>query len=333
MKAAPVIQALGAFSDNFVIHTGQHTDSKMSEIVMAQLGLKPHVMLPHGNVQEMKSNILKQFAEHDPEAVFVYGDVHSTLAGALAAHRDGRKLYHVESGLRSGDNGMPEEINRIVVDELSDVLFVTEQAGLDNLHREGFTDSSGIHFVGNTMIDSLKKVWESIPKKSTKQDKYILMTLHRPSNVDNGENLRKVLETVDAIGTTVIFPVHPRTKRLLGATNYKHIEFAEPMDYVNFVTAMAHAEAVVTDSGGVQEETTWLKVPCFTFRKNTERPCTISVGTNRLITNLDDLLPALSNGLEREAAIPEKWDGKAAERIAQIVNSEYSNLSAAEAGV
>ncbi|MCU1286855.1 MAG: UDP-N-acetylglucosamine 2-epimerase [Acidobacteriales bacterium] len=337
MKAAPVIQALNTFSENVVLHTGQHTDAKMSDVVMEQLGLKPDVTLPHGNVQEMKINILKQFAEYDPEAVFVYGDVHSTLAGALAANHDGRKLYHVEAGLRSGDNSMPEEINRIVVDELSDVLFVTEKAGLENLQREVFGDLSAIHFVGNTMIDSLQRVWKTIPAKDKPRRKYVLMTLHRPSNVDDRENLRKVLETVDAIGTTVVFPVHPRTKKLLDLADYKNIEFVEPMDYVNFVTHMGHAEAVITDSGGVQEETTWLRVPCFTLRKNTERPCTIEVGTNTLVTDLKELLPAvraaLADGYKSESAIPEKWDGKAGERIAQAVKAEYSLLSAAQAGV
>jgi UDP-N-acetylglucosamine 2-epimerase (non-hydrolysing) len=338
MKAAPVIEALNKFSDNVVIHTGQHTDANMSDAVMSQLGLKADVTLSHGNVQQMKKNILQQLDLHEVHGVFVYGDVHSTLAGALAAHCSGHKLYHVESGLRSGDNSMPEEINRIVVDELSDVLFVTEPAAMANLEKEGLiTPGTVTHFVGNTMIDSLKKIVEALPARNAQQNEgdYILMTLHRPSNVDDHESLKRILDAVESIGTKVIFPVHPRTRALLPKTGYRQINFIEPLLYSAFVSYMHHAKAVITDSGGVQEETTWLNVPCFTLRKNTERPCTIEVGTNMLITNLDllgqSVKKVIAEGVRKSARIPEKCDGRAAERIAEIVKSEYIPIALAQA--
>lgn len=350
MKVAPLHRAfVEAGIESKIVHTGQHYDAKMSDVFFNQLELpKPDYFLGVGGGADTQqtAKIMLEFepilAAEKPDVVLVVGDVNSTIACALVAVKEHVPLVHVEAGLRSGDRGMPEEINRILTDSISNQLFVTEQAGLDNLEKEG-VPSEKVQFVGNVMIDSLayyrsKADQLDLPASLGLTPKqYVLMTMHRPSNVDVEVGLRAILDIVKntAALRPVVFPVHPRTlnnmerfgllNELKSLTN---ITILEPQGYLEFLNLMSHAELIITDSGGIQEETTYLQVPCITFRASTERPVTVELGTNYLLSDLDpksvhDLVQNILNGQAKQGTIPPLWDGHAAERIAEILQEKY----------
>lgn len=328
-----------------LIHTGQHFDSKMSAIFFEQLNLRtPDYSLEiqaekrEDKIEKMILEIGKVLIQEKPDLVVVPGDVDSTYAGAIAAKLHNFKLAHLESGLRSFDNRMPEEVNRIAVDEISDLFFVTEQSGIDNLLKEGI-EKNKIHFVGNTMIDTLVNFDTEIRNIPILKDlnlaekQYILMTTHRPKNVDNKENLEVILSLASSLSKfiDVVLPLHPRTEKQIKTfaldqyiEGNARLHILEPLDYLAFHHLILHAQLVITDSGGIQEETTFRKVPCLTIRENTERPSTIELGTNELV-ELDEktifskveFILAEKNG---ECSIPPLWDGKATERIVSKLN-------------
>lgn len=341
MKVAPIHKALSATKryKPVLLHTGQHYDEKMSKVFFEELGLpEPDIYLGvgSGSHAEQTAKIMVEFEKvllkEIPDLVIVVGDVNSTLACSITAAKLLVPVAHVEAGLRSYDRSMPEEINRIVTDSVSDLLFVSEPSGVYNLMKEGVPDEK-IFFVGNVMIDSLvthvQKANESkiLDELGLKPKTYSLVTLHRPSNVDEKESLEKILRIFEAISqkSRVVFPVHPRTKKMLEQfglmkkANDIGAMLIEPQGYVPFLKLMKEAQLVLTDSGGVQEETTVLQVPCLTMRENTERPITIEVGTNLLVgTDEQEVIETamkVLNGQVKKGLIPEKWDGRAAERI------------------
>ena len=286
-----------------ILHTGQHFDHAMSQVFFDELKLdEPDIYLgTNGSTQvQMMADIMlkfeKELINYNPDIVLVPGDVNSSVACAFVASRNGFKLGHIESGLRSFDREMPEEINRILIDDLSDYFFVTEQSGLDHLLNEG-KNKNKIHFVGNTMIDSLvsfdEKINESdILNKLKVNSEYGLMTFHRPSNVDNIDSLNELIKTIECCSTNIqlVFPVHPRTEKNLkqfklweDLCKIDNLIIAPSLGYLDFMKLTKNAKLVITDSGGIQEETTFLQIPCLTIRENTERPITISSGTNELI--------------------------------------------------
>jgi UDP-N-acetylglucosamine 2-epimerase (non-hydrolysing) len=365
--------------ENVLVHTGQHYDEAMSDWFFADLNIpKPDVHLGAGSGSHavQMAEIMKRFEEvllrHRPNILIVVGDVNSTLACALVAAKtsfDGHGarplIAHVEAGLRSFDRCMPEEINRILTDHLADLLFVTEQSALDNLSREGIPKHK-IHLVGNTMIDSLLACRQKADLSTILDDlglrngkphskgtdhaaPYALLTLHRPSNVDDPQNFLNVLNGLDELTRSrpIIFPAHPRTQKRIadfGFERFFHrqnrvgdggkpctasangrISLIDPLGYLDFLCLMNHAELVVTDSGGIQEETTSLGVPCVTVRENTERPITVQVGTNVLAgTSVAGIRQAVRQQLESKAkgAVPETWDGKCAQRILDVICRE-----------
>lgn len=323
IKALPVYNALTG--NVKLIHTGQHYDYQMNQVFFDDLGLKdPDVNLGATTMSEImaKLNSLEK-----PDLVIVFGDVMSTLAGALYANENKIKLAHVESGLRSFDSSMPEEINRKIVDQLSDYLFVTEVSAIRNLHKEGIEGQ--IFYVGNTMIDTLSKYVGVAKEIDNQYGDYILVTLHRQSNVDDPLKLNKIVEFLKKISSIckIVFPVHPRTKRNLPNEIGDNILLIEPVGYIKFISLMINAKCVLTDSGGIQEETTWLNVPCITLRNNTERPVTIMEGTNTLANFDSDYIVRLImrkiNGPKYDIRIP-LWDGHAAERISAIICKKYN---------
>lgn len=326
-----------------LLHTGQHFDKNMSEVFFEQLKIsKPDYYLnASGNSQiEVIADIMLKFEavinNWRPDWVLVPGDVNSSLACALVASRNGVKVAHIESGLRSFDRTMPEEINRILIDDLSDLFLVTEQSGLDNLLAEGKSESK-IVFTGNTMIDSLVKFTPQIDASNilnqlkVEKNKYALMTFHRPGNVDEPQSLKILLNIVRKVAEKmkVVFPVHPRTIKnaekfgLSELLQHENIVITEPMGYIDFLCATKNSKLIVTDSGGVQEETTFLKVPCLTVRPNTERPITITIGTNQLVTLNEQIIiekiNAIIEGKSKTGTIPKYWDGKASERLVEGV--------------
>jgi len=345
MKAAPLHKALLHHRDHIqhlICHTGQHYDEKMSRIFFEELELpKPDFYLGvgSGTHAEQTAKVLIEFEQvvlrEKPDLVMVYGDVNSTLACSLVASKLGVKLAHVEAGLRSNDRSMPEEINRIVTDVLSDYCFVSEQSGVDNLLHEGVS-AQKIFLVGNVMIDS---VLNYLPKTEHSailsvlgltQDHFILVTIHRPNNVDSKESLQDILATLNVLSEKypVVFPVHPRTKKNIdtyGLSEYiaKNVRMIEPLGYIDFLALMRHSKLIVTDSGGIQEETTYLNIQCVTTRDNTERPITIEVGTNHLAgTNwgkVQKVSLEILNGKKKNGSIPKLWDGHASERIVDIL--------------
>jgi UDP-N-acetylglucosamine 2-epimerase (non-hydrolysing) len=338
VKMAPVIRELRRRlpdARHSIVHTGQHYDRLMSDIFVKQLELpSPDHLLGVGSAShaiqtaramERLEGVLDL---ERPELVMVAGDVNSTLAATLVAIKLGIPLGHVESGLRSFDRTMPEEVNRIVADEFADHLFAHCQDALDNLRAEGI--AGRVHLVGNTMIDSLVLMEQSFRgleawrRFGLRPGDYLLVTLHRPALVD-GPRLMEVLDRLGALSheLPVLFPVHPRTRKMMDGLPVKRgVRLTDPVGYLDFLSLEADAAAVLTDSGGVQEETTYLGVPCFTLRDNTERPITIESGTNTLLgldpARIDDILPALRIGRPRLAP-PGLWDGRAAERIADVV--------------
>ncbi len=339
MKFSPVYTAINrrtAF-EQILVHTGQHYDANMSDVFFEQLAIPaPNFNLGVGSgthttqTAKIMLELEKVLGEQKPDLVLVYGDVNSTVAAALVCAKLMIPIAHVEAGLRSGDRSMPEEINRLVTDQLADILFTPSVDGNEHLVREGVS-ASKIHFVGNVMIDTLirflaaTEAAEPLVKPS-----YALVTLHRPSNVDAPEMLQKIALTLRAIGQKIpiVFPVHPRTRQRLydfglNFENDPRVQLLDPVGYIEFLTLQRHAALVVTDSGGIQEETTYLGVPCLTIRANTERPITVSVGTNQLIgQDMDALIretDAILSGSAKRGEIPPLWDGHASERIAAIL--------------
>jgi UDP-N-acetylglucosamine 2-epimerase (non-hydrolysing) len=347
MKIAPLMKAFGAHReiDPVLVHTGQHYDERMSDLFFRDLGIpKPDVNLGvgSGSHAQQTAAIMTAFEpivlERKPDMVLVVGDVNGTVACSLVAAKLGIKVAHVEAGLRSHDRTMPEEINRVLTDAISDVMFVTERSGVENLSREGIS-AEKVHLVGNVMIDSLlahrKRAEQSgiLAAMSLQDRRYALLTLHRPSNVDNPETLEVLLGALEEIqkNMPLVFPVHPRTRKNLATfgladrmARWPQLRLVEPLGYLEFLGLMGRAAVVLTDSGGIQEETTVLGVPCLTLRDNTERPITVEQGTNRLVGRnpgriLAAFREAVSQQGERRAALPELWDGHAAERIADVL--------------
>jgi UDP-N-acetylglucosamine 2-epimerase (non-hydrolysing) len=340
MKMAPVIRALAQRPDDFrqvVVHTGQHYDQAMSGVFLEQLGVgMPDHMLGVGSAShaEQTARIMQRLEplllELGPNLVLVPGDVNSTLAAALTAAKLDIPVGHVEAGLRSFDRTMPEEVNRVVTDQLSSLLFTHSPEASGHLLREG-ANARDIHFVGNTMIDTLVAMRESFDALDAaaahglRAGDYVVVTLHRPALVD-GPLLRVALEQLEIVARTipVFFAVHPRTRAAMaaGAMSPSGVRLAEPLGYLEFLSLVASARAVLTDSGGIQEETTYLGIPCFTLRDNTERPITCSLGTNTLL-GLDPLriaeIPALLEGPPPRGQIPPLWDGRAAQRLVDVL--------------
>jgi UDP-N-acetylglucosamine 2-epimerase (non-hydrolysing) len=327
MKVAPVYAALEqrGIVEQRLVHTGQHYDTLLKDVFFAELPLpRPHVQLEANTTETAFAQLEQTFRTLNPDLVVVAGDVNSTLAGAVAARKCGVRVAHIESGLRSGDWSMPEEVNRVITDHLSQLLLTSLSSGKRNLAAEHIP-SERVKQVGNTMIDTLyaskdaARALESWRRFDVHPKQYVLVTLHRPSLVDDREQLRQTMEVLDEIAQTrpVVFPVHPRTRKNL-ALHPSRVILTEPLPYQQFLSLELDAAAVITDSGGIQEETTVLHVPCFTLRKNTERPETLD-GTNRLIT-LDDLanLEELLNEPLR-GQIPDLWDGHAGERAADEI--------------
>lgn len=344
MKIAPIVDALQRRSDveGRLIHTGQHYDERMSRMFFGDLGLRQpdlNLEVGSGTHAEQTAEVMKRFepacVEFAPRWVVVVGDVNSTLACSLVAVKLGHAVAHVEAGLRSFDRTMPEEINRVVTDAISDRLFVTEPSGVENLRREGIAEEK-IHLVGNVMIDSLLRCKaradqsDILSTLDLPAGKYALVTLHRPSNVDKRETLLPILDALETIGRDrpVVFPMHPRARSMLAAMGLEErtrkipgLRLLEPMGYVDFLKLMSEAALVLTDSGGIQEETTILRVSCLTLRRNTERPITLTQGTNRLTGgSTEAILEAYHEAISsppQTAAAPHLWDGRAAQRIVE----------------
>ena len=348
IKIAPIIKAIekkqieGAKISFRLVHTGQHYDRNLSDTFFQELNIpKPNANLEvkSGSQSMQTATIMVAFEQEllqNPcDLVLVVGDVNSTMACAIVAKKLNIKVTHVEAGIRSGDMTMPEEINRIVTDSITDYFFTTSISAGENLLKYG-ADAANIHFVGNVMIDTLYQNLDRISAPlfwnefNLEPKNYIILTLHRPSNVDEEQSLIQLLQGIDTMvgDKKVIFPIHPRTKAILGETklDLKNIVFVEPQGYLNFMFLLKNSFAVITDSGGISEETTVLGIPCFTMRNNTERPETQTVGTNTLvgtsIANLNKMFGDLLQNGTRKAGIPALWDGKASERIITILLSK-----------
>jgi len=352
IKIAPIMRAfkkVGNF-EGLLVHTGQHYDENMSRQFFDELSIpRPDINLEVGSGSHavQTAEIMKRFEpivlNFKPDYVLVVGDVNSTIACGLVAVKLGVKLIHVEAGLRSFDRTMPEEINRVLTDSISDLLFVTEQSGVDNLRNEGI-DSKKVHFVGNVMIDTLMANREKAQKSDVlgrlglSAKEYAVITLHRPSNVDDMDKFGQIIGAFAEIEKEMklVFPIHPRTKNnIKGSELERKVEgmdnllLLEPVGYVDFLCLMSNPALVLTDSGGIQEETTILGVPCMTLRENTERPVTIEQGTNRLVrVTTEDILTAYHQIRDADAEVgrrvPKFWDGKAAERIAEIIAADFN---------
>jgi UDP-N-acetylglucosamine 2-epimerase (non-hydrolysing) len=356
MKIAPIIDAIKNYNqslgsthiESIIVHTGQHYDEKMSDLFFKQLGLpQPDINLEvgsgkHGWQTGQIMQLFEPILERErPDLLIVVGDVNSTIACALDSKKMQIPVAHIESGLRSYDSNMPEEINRILTDSISDLLFTTERGAEDNLLKEGVSKEK-IHFVGNVMIDSLLKHKEKASEQNTlemldlknggNKKKYSVLTLHRPSNVDSLKIFTELANAVTKIAENeiVVFPAHPRTlskikefklEKVFSKQNNIHV--IEPLGYLDFMNLVSNAHVVLTDSGGIQEETTILGVPCLTLRENTERPITITEGTNKLVgVKFEDIINAyneINNNDEIKYNVPELWDGNAAKRIVAII--------------
>jgi UDP-N-acetylglucosamine 2-epimerase (non-hydrolysing) len=337
MKVAPVLNAMNG-RENVVqtlIHTGQHYDFNMSDVFFQQLGIPaPDVNLAVGSgthakqTAEIMMRLEPVVVERHPDIVLVYGDVNSTVATALVCAKLGVRIGHVEAGLRSFDRTMPEEINRLVTDQLADLLFTPSGDGDENLQKEGIPEEK-IFRVGNVMIDSLVRLLPAARKTGIKglPERYVLVTLHRPANVDDSVALKGILESLLQVNRdlAVVFPAHPRTRKRIAdfGLNAGQLRLLDPLPYVDFLGLQSRATVVITDSGGIQEETTYLGVPCLTVRENTERPITVSMGTNVLVgRDPDKLRRELSrvlSGKAKQGTVPPLWDGRAGERIADIL--------------
>lgn len=352
VKMAPIIrEAMRRGLPQVFVHTGQHYDAAMSTVFAEELGLpSPDVYLGvgSGSHAEQTGRVMVAFErvcqQHAPDVVVVGGDVNSTLACALTAAKLTIPVAHVEAGLRSFDRSMPEEVNRVLTDHVSDLLFTSEPSGEANLRREGIAPER-IHFVGNCMIDSLRSHLErAIAREPWRRfgvepEGYALLTLHRPGAVDDRETLdalRCALQRV-ARRIPVLFPVHPRTRRQIAQIGqaWDPVVLTDPLGYLDFLALMARARLVLTDSGGIQEETTALGVPCLTLRANTERPITVEAGTNRLVglegPAIVDAAEAVLDGAVRRADAPPLWDGHAAERVLDVLRAWLATSPAARA--
>lgn len=352
MKIAPIQKEMENHPqiEPILVHTGQHYDEKMSKVFFDNLGLpKPDVYLGVGSAShaEQTAKIMVEFEKillkHKPDLVLVVGDVNSTVACSIDAVKMHIPVAHVEAGLRSFDRSMPEEINRILTDSISDYLFVSEQSGLDNLKNEG-VDSGKVHFVGNIMIDSLinnlDKAEQSniLEKLNIIERQFGLITLHRPSNVDNKRSLSEIFLAFEEIQKSLplIFPIHPRTMNNIKKfglidliDSMSNVNLVEPAGYFDFMKLMKSSKFVLTDSGGVQEETTYLGIPCLTLRENTERPSTIEIGTNQLVElSTQGIINAFNNVNQNidKHKIPKYWDGQTAKRILEILISKRQSL-------
>ncbi len=338
MKAAPVLSALKECgAQQSLVHTGQHYDTNMSDVFFQQLEIpNPDINLGVGSgsqavqTAEVMSRLEPVLLSRKPDIVLVYGDVNSTLAAALVCSKLLIRIAHVEAGLRSFDRTMPEEINRIVTDRLADLLFTPSRDGDENLLREG-VEAEKIHRVGNVMIDSLIRLLPAAKDSAKKgfSDSYALVTLHRPSNVDDAAALSSILESILDVSAKldVVFPVHPRTRERITklGINIKNLHLLEPLPYIQFLGLQTRASVVITDSGGIQEETTYLGVPCLTVRENTERPVTVTQGTNVLVgkdrVKLGNELINILSGKAKTGSVPPFWDGLTGQRIAKILTS------------
>ncbi len=345
MKIAPIIKAIkvaesaGKSLSYRLVHTGQHYDDKLSKVFFEELEIpEPDVNLGvgSGTQAEQTAKIMIEFErdllKNPTDLVVVVGDVTSTMACTIVAKKLNVKVAHVEGGIRSWDMTMPEEINRIVTDALADYFFTTSKVANNNLLKTGVEEDQ-IFFVGNTMIDSLLTNLVKIRKPSLWDNEsltagnYYVLTLHRPSNVDDLAKFEKLIMLLnDHAGVLIVFPVHPRTRKNIGRlkSKPKNICATDPLSYLEFIYLVKNAKGVITDSGGIQEETTVLGIPCLTLRNNTERPETVTVGTNKMIGDDEELLKAtlieLKNGKWKSGGIPELWDGRAAERIVNILS-------------
>lgn len=346
MKIAPLMRAYKDFEaiEPVLVHTGQHYDEKMSRLFFEELRIpKPDLNLEVGSgsharqTAEVMTRFEQVVIDRNPDMVLVVGDVNSTIACALVAAKLGVAVTHVEAGLRSFDMTMPEEINRLLTDRISDLLLVSEASGLANLEREG-VDSDKVHFVGNVMIDTLLFNREKADDSSIladldlAADGYVVVTLHRPSNVDDPAVFGRILDVIEEIQADlpVVFPMHPRTRSNIESMGFgprletmRQLRILEPIGYLDFLKLLAEAAIVITDSGGIQEETTILRTPCLTVRENTERPVTIEKGTNQLVGTDPERILSAYRGIRStppsDQPPPEKWDGRAADRIAAIL--------------
>ena len=328
-----------------IVHTGQHFDANMADVFFKQFKLTPDYFLnissasPVAQISEIMIELEKLMINNFlPDLLIVPGDVNSTLAGALVANKMNIKLAHLESGLRSNDRNMPEEINRIITDQLTDHYFVTEESGIKNLERE--KQKGEIHFVGNTMIDTLIafeaeiNASDILSELSLLDQQYILMTIHRPSNVDTPIGLKKLITLVVELSEKykIVFPIHPRTIKYMEKfgvyaqiKELKNLIILKPIGYFEFQKLIKHAKFIITDSGGIQEETTYRQIPCLTLRENTERPITVDIGTNTLVPFELDIInksiQQIEAGQYKKGTIPNLWDGKATARIMEAINS------------
>jgi UDP-N-acetylglucosamine 2-epimerase (non-hydrolysing) len=346
MKIGPLMKAFAARPEirSLLVHTGQHYDANMSELFFHQLGIpEPGLNLGVGSASHavQTAEIMKRFepvvTKERPDAVLVVGDVNSTIACGLVAVKLGVALVHVEAGLRSFDRSMPEEVNRVLTDAISDVLFCTEQSGVENLRREGIADEK-VFLVGNVMIDSLlehrarAEASGILGELQLEAGGYAVLTLHRPANVDEPATLAGILDALEVLAgeLPIVFPAHPRTREKLRAFGFDArlarlpgLRLVPPAGYLDFVKLMSCARLVLTDSGGIQEETTILGVPCLTLRDNTERPVTLEMGTNQLVgRDPERILSAwrkLRAGGAPPARLPPLWDGRAAGRITDVL--------------
>lgn len=355
IKIAPLMAEYGRYKNinAILVHTGQHYDDKMSNLFFSDLGIpEPDINLDVGSGSHavQTAEIMKRFEpvliDYKPDLVVVVGDVNSTIACGLVTTKLQIKLAHVEAGLRSFDRSMPEEINRILTDAISDLLFCTEQAGVDNLLAEGVAGDK-IHMVGHVMIDTLLSHLEKAQQSSIIEDlrqrefldgsDFAVLTLHRPSNVDDPVVFSRILDALEVIqmDMPIFFPVHPRTRKNISSLglqsrvdSFKNLHMLDPIGYLDFLRLQASARIVLTDSGGIQEETTILKVPCITLRENTERPVTVTIGSNQVAgTDTEKIVTAYKNAISgnyREPQIPPLWDGQAAKRIVSIFEQLFS---------
>ncbi|MBI4994745.1 UDP-N-acetylglucosamine 2-epimerase (non-hydrolyzing) [Candidatus Peregrinibacteria bacterium] len=350
MKIAPMVAEAKKYNhfQNILVHTGQHYDKKMSCVFFDELKIpKPDINLGigSGNHAQQTGKIMIKFdavlEKLQPDLVIVVGDVNSTIACSLAAKKRGVKVAHVEAGLRSFDWTMPEEINRVLTDRISDFLFCTEKSAVENLKTEGIS-AKKIFFVGNVMIDTLLAQKRRAEKSKILQKlglagkKYALTTLHRPSNVDDKKMLKKIIKILGKISAKmpVIFPIHPRTEKNLKKWRIKSgsgIRLIKPVGYLDFLKLMTRASVVLTDSGGIQEETTILGVPCLTLRQNTERPVTVSEGTNKIVGASEEKIVKYVSAILKNKSFfkyrkqPKLWDGRAAQRIIKIITRNFKS--------